>query len=144
MENKINYLALALSTLIPMVIGFIYYHPKVAGTAWMQANGFTQESLGKGPKPIMFLIALILSFLLSMFVSFNVTGPGQEVDANGHSFVTFQHGVFHGVILSVVFVAPILGTMGIFEKKSMKWFLVNEGYWLITLCLMGGILSAWR
>jgi len=144
MENNLNYLSLALSTIIPMVVGFIYYHPKVAGTIWMQANGFTLESLGKGPKPIMFLVALVLSFLLSMFVNFNVTGPGQEVAEDGHSYVTFQHGIVHGIILTVVFVAPILGTMGIFEKKSMKWFLVNIGYWLITLCIMAGILSAWR
>lgn len=144
MEYKMNYLSLTLATLVPMIIGFIYYHPKLAGKAWMQANGFTLESLGKGPKPILFAVALILSFLLSMFVSYNVTGPGQEVGNDGHSYVTFQHGLLHGVELAVLFVAPVLGTIGIFEKKSMKWFWVNEGYWLITLCLMAGILSAWR
>jgi len=144
MENQLNFLALALATLMPMVVGFIYYHPKIAGTIWMQANGFTAESLGKGPKPVLFVAALLLSFLLARFVAYNVTGPGQDLDPSGHSYVTFQHGLFHGVELGLLVVAPVLGTMGIFEKKSLKWFIVNAGYWLITLCLMAGILSAWR
>ncbi|MEP7322947.1 MAG: DUF1761 domain-containing protein [Saprospiraceae bacterium] len=144
MEPQINFLAIAVATLIPMIVGFLYYHPKTVGKAWMEANGFTMEMVGNGPKPILYLACLALSFLLAMFVSYNVTGPGQDAAPDGHSFVTFQHGLFHGVEIALMVVAPVLGTMGIFEKKSMKWFWVNIGYWLITLCLMAGILSAWR
>lgn len=144
MEPQMNFLAITVAALVPMLVGFIYYHPKTVGKAWMDANGFTIESLGTGPKPILYLVCLVLSFLLAMFVAFNVTGPGQDVAPDGHSYATFQHGVLHGVELAILFVAPVLGTMGIFEKKSMKWFWVNVGYWLVTLCLMGGILSAWR
>ncbi len=144
MENQINWLAIVLATLVPTIVGFVYYHPKVVGQAWMDANGFTLESLGKGPQPILYVASIVLSFLLSFFVMTNVTGEGQTVAADGHSYVTFQHGLAHGVGMTLMFVIPVLGTMGIFEKKSMKWFLVNIGYWLITLCVMAGILSAMR
>jgi Protein of unknown function (DUF1761) len=142
--ETVNFLAIGLAALIPMIIGFVYYHPKVAGKAWMEANGFTMESLGKGPQPILYGVALLLSLMLALFVGSNVTGPGQDTAPDGHSYHTFQHGLVHGIILTLMVASPILGTMGIFEKKSMKWFIVNIGYWLITLSLMAGILSAWR
>ena len=139
-----NFLAVAVAALVPMIVGFAYYHPAVLGGPWMRVNGFTLESVGNGPKPILYLAALALSFLLSMFVCINVTGPGQDVAPDGHSYVTFQHGVLHGVLLSITVVLPIMGTMSIFEKRGWGWVFVNLGYWLVTLSVMGGILSAWR
>ena len=78
MENQINWLAIVLATLVPTIVGFVYYHQKVVGQAWMDANGFTLESLGKGPQPILYVASIVLSFLLSFFVMTNVTGEGQN------------------------------------------------------------------
>ncbi len=149
-EPDFNFIPVLIASLIPMIMGFIYYHPSIAGSAWMKANGFTKESIGKGPKPIMFLVAFIMSFLLSIFMWSNVTGaggmdPNQVVDPNdGHSYVTFGHGVAHGIIFSITALLPIFVTMSIFEKRGWLWTFVNLGYWGITVILMGGLLSAWR
>lgn len=143
-EIHVNWAAVAVSALVPMVIGFLYYHPKLAGGAWMKANGFTPESIGNGPKPILYGVALLLSFLLSMWMSSNVTGPGQDVAPDGHSYATFGHGVVHGIINTIFLLLPVLGTLSIFEKRGWGWVFVNLGYWVITFCVMGGILSAWR
>ena len=78
MEMHLNWLAIVIAAFMPMVVGFIYYHPKVAGGAWMRVNGFTLESVGNGPKPVLYAVALGLSFLLSLWVALNVTGPGQD------------------------------------------------------------------
>ena len=110
----------------------------------MRANGFTLESLGKGPNPILYVVALGLSFLLSMFMCFNVTGPGQDVGPEGQSYATFGHGVVHGILISITVLLPVLGTMSIFEKRGWGWVFTNLGYWMVTLAIMGGILSAWR
>lgn len=139
-----NFLAIAVAAIIPMIIGFIYFHPKVLGGPWMRANGFTLESLGTGPKPIMFLVAYVLSFFLSMFVCINVTGPGQDVAPDGHSYATFGHGTVHGVLIGLFVVLPVLGTLTIFEKRGWNWVFTNLGYWVVTLVVMAGILSAWR
>jgi hypothetical protein len=141
---EINWIAVAVTALVPMIIGFVYYHPQVLGGPWMRANGFTLESIGNGPKPVLYLAALVLSFLLSMFVCVNVTGPGQDVAPDGHSYVTFGHGAVHGVMISILLVLPILGTMSVFEKRGWSWVFVNLGYWMVTLVVMAGILSAWR
>ncbi len=150
MEPHLNPLALIVAALVPMIMGFVYYHPKVLGNQWMRANGFTLESLGTGPKPVMYLLALAVSFLLAFFLWGNVTGAGgvdsfQVTDPrDGHSHVTFGHGAFHGVAISILVLLPIFVTMAIFEKRSWSWAFVNWGYWALTVILMAGILSAWR
>ncbi|NUQ26519.1 MAG: DUF1761 domain-containing protein [Saprospiraceae bacterium] len=143
-EMHVNWLAVVVSAIVPMVVGFLYYHPKVLGGVWMKANGFTLESIGTGPKPILFGVALLLSFMLSLWMAANVTGPGQDVAPDGHSYATFGHGVVHGLIHSVMFLLPILGTQSVFEKRGWAWVFVNLGYWAVTLSVMGGILSMWR
>ncbi len=69
-------------------------------------------------------------------MNFN-NGVGQEGE-----FDTFKHGAAHGAILSVFLVMPIFITNGLFEQKSWKNMLINIGYWLITLAIMGGIVDA--
>ena len=76
MEPHLNPLALVVAAIMPMLMGFVYYHPKVMGGRWMKANGFTLESIGTGPKPVLYLLALAASFLLALFVWANVTGGG--------------------------------------------------------------------
>ena len=144
MEPQLNMMAVLVASLIPMIMGFIYYHPKVMGNAWMKSNGFTQESLGNGPKPIWYLVSLVLSFLFAVKFALEVTGPGQDVAPDGHSYVTFQHGMAHGIINTIMIILPIFGTLTIFEKRSWTWAFVNIGYLSLCLIVMQGILSAWR
>lgn len=38
-----NLLAIVIAALIPMFMGFIYYHPKVFGKVWMESLGFKRK-----------------------------------------------------------------------------------------------------
>lgn len=136
MEN-VNWLSMAISTIIPMVVGFIYYHPKVFGNAWMNSLGITEEDIRKQNMAKTYGIAIVMSFILSFFLlNFN-NMPGQEGE-----FDTFKHGAFHGMFVTIVIAMPLLMTNGLFELKSLKNIFINIGYWLITLVLMGGVLDA--
>ena len=136
MEN-VNILSVVIATLIPMIVGFIYYNPKVAGNAWMSSLGITEEDIRtKGKPAITYSIALIMSFLLAFFLLFFNNGPGQEGE-----FDTFGHGAFHGVFIGIVVAMPVLMTNGLFELKNFKNIFINIIYWLITLALMGGVLD---
>jgi hypothetical protein len=149
MEPQLNFAAIVVAALIPMIMGFLYYHPKVMGSTWISANGFDRASM-KPPKPALYLLALLCSFLLAFFMWGWVTGAGgidqmQVKDpVDGHSYVTFQHGLAHGLIFSITVLMPIFITMKIFEARTWKWAFVNIGYWALTIMLMCGILSAWR
>lgn len=145
--EQVNWLAVAVATLMPMIIGFIYYHPKVLGGVWMRANGFTLESIGTGPKPILYVVCLLLSFMLTFWCQAQFLDPHQtsiDLEGNPKDWKTFQHGMAHGIIYGLLFILPVLGTLSVFEKKPLSWVLVNTGYWMITLVAICSILAGWR
>jgi len=144
MEPQPNMIAVLVAALVPMIMGFIYYHPKVMGSAWMKANGFTMDNMKEAPKPVWYLVALAFSFILSFRMCMDVIAPGQDVAPDGHSYVTFQHGMTHGLINTLFILLPVLGTLAIFEKRSWSWVFVNLAYWALTLMVMQGSLSYWR
>ena len=43
-----NFLAIAAAAVSTLVVGFVWYHPKVFGTVWMREAGLTEEQLKKG------------------------------------------------------------------------------------------------
>ncbi len=162
-----NMLMVLLAALIPMIIGFLYYNPKLLGNAWMKEAMVTEEMIQSGNMLKMLLVSFICAFLFSAFLfgfvvhqtdvySLYASEPGFG-DANsavmnrldtlmlefGDRFRTFGHGSFHGVLIALLFVVPILGTVAIFERKSFKYVAINGGYWVITLALMGGVLCQW-
>ena len=65
------------------------------------------------------------------------------MDDYGSSFRTFKHGALHGLLAGLFLVLPIVGTNGLFERKSWKYILINTGYWTVALIIMGAIICGW-
>lgn len=135
--QDINWFSMALATVTPMLVGFLYYHKAVFGKAWMDSIGMTEEKAKQANMIVVFIVSIVLSFLLSFFLlNFNNDGINQE-----GAFDTFRHGAWHGTFLAILVVTPVMVTNGLFEQKSWKNMLINVFYWIITLALMGGILD---
>ena len=157
----------ALAALVPMIIGFIYYNPKVLGTVWMRVSGVTEEKMKESNMALVFGLSYVLSFIMCFMLFMlvvhqtdvyslyaNQPGWGEEGSATmneiaslierlGNPFRTFGHGALHGGIIGFFIGLPILMTNGLFEGKSIKYGFVNAGYWIITLALAGGVLCQW-
>ncbi len=164
MVPNMNFVAILLAALVPTVIGFIYYHPKVVGGAWMKASGMTEEKIKGGNMIVILGVSLFLSFLMALilvsvtihqahiFSLFNgkegMGVAGSEVQnaidevmrLGGKNFRTFGHGMIHGCILGIFLVFPIMATNNLFERRPFKLSLINGLYWTLTLMVMGGIL----
>lgn len=163
---QINFLAVLISSLIPMVLGFVWYNPKVFGNAWMTASGMTDEKIKNSNMAVIFAVSFVLAIMLafslqfmvihqfhvkSLFFKQPIDDATTEIgalyktimDQFGTSYRTFKHGVFHGVIGGFFMALPILGTNAMFERKGFKYIAINVGYWIVCLGLMGGVLSAW-
>ncbi|MCD2259768.1 DUF1761 domain-containing protein [Psychroserpens luteolus] len=136
--DDISWLSMVLATLMPILIGFLYYHKNVFGNVWLDTIS-TRENQTKKPNNIVTLIvAILLSFFLSFFLlNFNNSGINQEGD-----FDTFAHGAWHGTFIAVTTVAPVIVVQGFFGRRKWKHMLINILYWMITLALMGGILDS--
>src|SRR6476620_11835245 len=61
-----NMLITALAALIPLIIGFIWYNPKVFGTVWLSVSGVPQERMQNAHMWKTFLLTYILSFFLGV------------------------------------------------------------------------------
>lgn len=167
-----NLIAILIAALIPMVIGFIWYHPKVFGTLWMKETGMTEEKARQGNQILKFVLTFLFSFMLAFVLnslavhdSFidgatyyktnktNIPEPGTELAqwkeyyytnlaADNH---TAKHGAFHAFMLVGLFIVlPIFATNSIFEGKSWKYVAVNTSYWMLSLIIMGAIIASWR
>ncbi|MDU8886246.1 DUF1761 domain-containing protein [Yeosuana sp. MJ-SS3] len=134
--EQINWLSLIIATLTPSIVGMIYYHPKIFGTVWMKSIGLTEEDFKKQNRVLLFTISLVMSFILSFFLTNFNNSAGQEGE-----FDTFGHGAFHGLVLSLFIIMPVLVTGGMYELKKFKNIAINLVYWIITLALMGGIVD---
>ena len=158
-----NYLAFFGSALVTLVMGFIWYHPKVFGTVWMKEAGLNPEDMQKGSMAKVFILTYIFSLLILMVLmgitihEFGATsligGPMEVAHAKpsytafmadyGTNFRTFKHGLLHGTMTGLFLAFPIFAITGMFERKSWKYIFINAGYWTVCLALMGGILCQW-
>jgi hypothetical protein len=157
-----NPLAMLVAGISALVIGFIWYNPKVFGNAWMQAAGMTDEQEKGGNMAKIFGLALLFAIMIAS------TLPGSVIHQSGalslvggtaegalpsyeafitdyaDAFRTFKHGALHGFMMGLFIALPILGTNALFERKGAKYIFINSGYWIVTLAIMGGIICAWR
>ena len=159
MELPINWVAIPVAAVAALVIGAIWYNPKIGfGNVWLRESGMTEEKMKSGNMAIIFglslVFAAILSFLLMQFTNHqwgalgmiggdpNIAKPSFEafMADYGNDFRTFKHGALHGTIFGIAGALPIIGTIALFERKSAKYIFVNAGYWIVTLAVMGSLL----
>lgn len=157
---EINFIALLLAALSTLVVGFIWYNPKVFGTIWMNETGMTQEKM-KGSNMILIFgmsifYAFLISFVIQMLVihQFGALGMigGDVANAKpsfaafmadyGNAFRTFKHGALHGFMTGLFFALPMIGVGALHEQRSWKYVLVSGGYWIVSCIIMGGIICA--
>lgn len=160
----INFYMWFVAALIPMIVGAIYYHDKVFGSAWKRSNGFSDADLEGGNMAMILGLSYLLSVLLASMVTGlvihqanvfqmmlpEVMASGSEAQQQftdlmaqyGDRYRDFKHGALHGGFLALLIALPIIGINSLFERRGWKYVLIHTGYWLITLALMGGLLCA--
>lgn len=133
MDMQLNYLAIIVAALSTFLIGGLWYSPALFGKAWMRENGFQEEDMKKGSMAKIFGLAFVLGLIsavnLAMFM-------GPENDP--------AMGALWGFLAGAGWVATFVGTHYLFERRSLKLFLINAGYSIVALTVMGVILAAWK
>ena len=133
MDIQLNYWAIIAAALSTFLIGGIWYSPALFGKAWMRENGFTEESMKSANMirifGLSFFLGLIAAVNLAMFM-----GPENKP----------LMGALWGFLAGFGWVATFVGMHYLFERKSFKLFLINAGYSILSLTVMGIILAAWK
>lgn len=129
----LNWWAILAAALSTFLIGGLWYSPAVLGKLWMRENGFKEEDMRQGNMAKIFSLAFVLGLIaainLAMFL-----GPTADLSTGG----------FYGFLAGFGWVATFVGTHYLFERKSFTLFLINAGYSVIALTVMGLIIGGWR
>ena len=161
-----NILAVLTAAIAPLIIGFVWYNPKVFGNTWVKVAHVSEEKMKSVNMILIFSLTFILSFLLAFVMQFLVVHQAhvkslfflQPIDDAstemgalyqtimqklGSSYRTFKHGALHGTMSGIFIALPIIGVNALFERKGFKYVAINTGFWIICMAIMGGIVSAW-
>ncbi len=134
----VNLMAVFGAAVVSMIIGYFWYGP-LFGKLWMKEMGMKgkmSEAAKQGMAKsygIMFVGSLAMAYVLAHAIVFastylKMTGvPG---------------GLMSGFWNWLGFVAPVTLGSVLWEGKSMKLWVLNNGYYLLTLLAMGVILTS--
>lgn len=132
-EFPINWLAVLVAAIVKQAIGTAWFSPVLFGPTWMKLVGCDQaEMKARLPKivPLDIIGALIMAFVLVHAVHY----------AGATTLVT---GAAVGFFNWLGFIAVTTFGHVLYEKRPVKLFLIDNGYLLIALLLMGAILAIW-
>lgn len=137
MEVSVNYLALIISPVLSVALGFIWYGP-LFGKQWMKLAGIPEPT--EKPSFKMMLKPILLSFVGSILASYvlllSITHSNTYLGTSG---IASELWVVFYIWLGFI-VPPALNFVG-WEGKSWKLFCINSGYWFVYLALVGTLLS---
>ena len=136
MQNSfetLNWLAIIVAAVSAFILGGFWYSPVLFGKRWMQETGITEEAAKKSNQYKIFSIAFLLSIAAAFFLAIFIGGESDALS-----------GALKGLMAGVGWVATFFGITYLFEFRSLAHFLINAGYSILTLTLMGLIIGAWH
>jgi surface polysaccharide O-acyltransferase-like enzyme len=137
MLQWVRALPVLVSALAVFAIGALWYSPVLFGKQWAAAHGLSEEKLqarrasaGRA-YAVSFLCYVVMAVAMSVLI--------------GRIGVTmWQGGVKLGALIGLGFAATISLTANMFSDKPLAAYLIDAGYQVVYLIVMGIILAAWR
>ena len=134
--GSINYLAVAVAIVINMAAGALWYSPLLFAKPWMAANGLTEESIKEaGSATRGYVVAVIASIVIAFAVALFAQASGAD---------TPVEGLILGLAAGLGFVATTFAANYIFESRPLKLYLINAGYPVVSLALIGLLIGTWQ
>jgi uncharacterized protein DUF1761 len=129
----INFVALAVATLAKIFLGALWYSPVLFAEPWMELVNCTPEQM-KAAMPKALLADVIGTFIQAFVLVHAVHYAGAN---------SIGMGAAVGFLNWLGFIAVTTLAITIYEKKPFKLFLINNGFQLLSLLIMGAIVAVW-
>ena len=127
---EVNWLAVLIAALGSFLLGGLWYSPALFGKAWQRETGLTDEQLKQGNMARIFGLSFVLA-LLAAWNFANFLGPRPSLAL----------GLGAGASAGLLWVAGSFGINYLFERKSLKLFLINGGYHTLQFAIIGLVLA---
>jgi len=130
---EVNYLAVIAAAVATFALGGLWYSPALFGKVWQREAGVTEDKMKSANMPLIFgltfVLALIAAWVFALFL-----GPRPPMAL----------GLGAGFSAGLCWVAASLGINYLFERKSLKLWLINGGYHTLQFTIIGLILALWH
>jgi hypothetical protein len=130
---EISYLAVIVAAVVKFALGAAWYSPVLFAKQWQSLTGQSAADVRAGLMPALIAEAigdLIMAYVLARFVA--AFGFG------------FNSGVLVGFMAWLGFVATVMANQIFYERKPQQLVMINAGYILVALLVMGAILGLWH
>ncbi len=132
MEHHIDLYAVMIAAVLYTIIFVCWYSKWLFGNAWIKCNEIKESEIKKnwwGRVTWNFFLGLVLAYFLAFFdASLQVTSVGDAM--------------FSSFCIWLGFVLPTQLFPIIWHKTSGRVFLIEAGFMLLSLLVMGGIIGA--
>jgi Protein of unknown function (DUF1761) len=135
---NVNILAVLVATVLTFVLGMAWYSPALFARQWMAAQGYTPEKLEEMKRKgvtrayaVSVLSNLVTAYVIALLASYT-------------SSTTLAQGLWLGFLSWLGFAATIGLTANMFSEKPLAAWVIDTGYQLAYLVLMGALLSVWH
>lgn len=136
MFPEVNIWAVLLATLSTLVVGSVWYTPKVFGARWMELAKVDEETMSESPAgPI--VVTIVVSLVTALVLAAAATVAH---DFYGGGFLVTT--LMTGVILWAGFTAARLITHDAFEHRPVALTTMNIAHELVTVLVMALIVGA--
>ena len=125
---EINWLSGFIASFLGLIIGYLWYSVLFA-KKWQELAGISDALLQQGmPKRAIgsYIMSLVMSLNLAAFIGADATP---------------LFGLTAGLAAGLGWVAMALGSNYLFEHKPFQLYLINAGYNIILLSLMGLVIG---
>ena len=128
---NVNWVAVIVSAVASMVVGFLWYSPPLFQKAYLAEIGKTAEDAAAAP-PTNYLISFVLAIVEAFFLSTLISAMGNPGVGSG---------LAAGFMVWLGFVATTSAANSLFGDRTFRLWYVQNGNHLLTLLAMGAIIG---
>ncbi len=136
--TNVNILAVVVAAVATFLLGAVWYSPVLFAKQWMHAHGYTPEKVEDMKKKGMvraYAVAgvcyVVMAYVLALLASYTQAA-------------SFGQGLWLGFLAWLGFAATLGLTANMFSDKPVAVWVIDAGYQLAYLLVMGVIVSVWR
>ena len=155
-----NWLILPIAALFPLILGYVWYHPKIFGTKLSQLTGEVMAgNRSVGQTILIYSFSLVLAYILTLlsvhqsaiYQLFFMDPELTDINSKYNLFIkefmaeygdrhrSFGHGMIHGAEAGLVLGLAFIGIPTLMQNKPLKPIWIHLGFWILCCSLMAGL-----
>jgi hypothetical protein len=132
--HNVNLVAVAVCAVLIWLIGAVWYSQLLFARQWVAIVG---RQMGEKPKGVYrgMIASLFGDFLVCFVVAYILRWSHAD---------DWKDGLHIVILLWIAFVVAPLYPQSVYEGRPLRYFLINSGYWLVSLLAVSAILASWH